>query len=50
MLLLILLAYGVPILARLLFGSRFVFPLGGVRTAAGNPWLEVSKTIRRHPY
>ena len=47
LLMLILVANGTPILARLLLGDRFAFPLdAGRTTAGGNAWLGHSKTVR----
>lgn len=45
--LLLLIANGAPILARLIFASRFNLALDGGRTTAqGNRWLGPSKTVR----
>jgi CDP-2,3-bis-(O-geranylgeranyl)-sn-glycerol synthase len=45
--LLLLIANGAPILARILLGSRFAWPLDwGLETAKGRPWLGPSKTFR----
>jgi CDP-2,3-bis-(O-geranylgeranyl)-sn-glycerol synthase len=47
LLLLLLIANGTPILARLLLGDRFTLPVdAGLTDAGGKPWLGHSKTVR----
>ena len=47
LLLLLLIANGTPILARLLLGARFSTPIdAGLTDARGMPWLGHSKTVR----